>query len=268
MNAHHTSRNHTEGPRLLDVCGCEGGGSDGYRRAGFRVYVIDLDPNRLRHNPYPSHCGDATEALAALAAGLPVRFVDQDGNAEWLTLADFAAVHVSPPCQWYTRGRAKDRGKPSRWERTIPVFREAVKALGLPYVIENVPDARWDMDAPVMLCGCMFGLKTEDTDGTTLHLKRQRLFETDWPLAAPRPCDHTGIQQWAGVYGGARRDKWEARHVRRGGYVPPDKSVAAALLGITHPMTWQGLYECLPPAYTEFIGRRLLSHLTTLGDPR
>jgi hypothetical protein len=40
--------------------------------------------------------------------------------------------------------------------------------------------------------------------------------------------------------------------------VPPDKDVVKALLGVEHDMTWNGLFECLPPAYTEFIGSRLI----------
>jgi hypothetical protein len=47
-------------------------------------------------------------------------------------------------------------------------------------------------------------------------------------------------------------------YVRKGGYVPRDKAVVKALLGIEHDMTWNGLYECLPPAYTEHIGRQLI----------
>ena len=29
-------------------------------------------------------------------------------------------------------------------------------------------------------------------------------------------------------------------------------------------MTWQGLYECIPPAYAEHVGRQLLAHLRPL----
>jgi hypothetical protein len=64
------------------------------------------------------------------------------------TRTEFDAVHLSPPCQWYTRGNAKDRGKATKWERSIPTAREAVLATGLPYVIENVKDAGWDMLDP------------------------------------------------------------------------------------------------------------------------
>jgi DNA (cytosine-5)-methyltransferase 1 len=109
----------------------------------------------------------------------------------------------------------------------------------------------------------MFDLSTIDDDGTRIHLKRERMFETGngFELTAPRPCSHDGITQWAGAYGGARRDKHEARHVRKGGYVPPSKDVVKALLGVEHDMTWQGLFECIPPAYAEHIGAQLLAHI-------
>ena len=50
-------------------------------------------------------------------------------------------------------------------------------------------------------------------------------------------------------------------YVRKGGYVPPNKDVVKALLGVEHDMTWNGLFECIPPAYAEHIGRQLIAHL-------
>ena len=102
-----------------------------------------------------------------------------------------------------------------------------------------------------------------DDDGIRIHLKRERMFETGggFTLTAPRPCNHDGIEWWAGAYGGARRDKYEAKYVRKGGYVPPNKAVVKALLGVEHDMTWQGLFECLPPSYTAHVGTQLLAHI-------
>src|SRR5690606_9064256 len=118
-----------------------------------------------------------------------------------------------------------------------------------------------EMVAPVPLCGCMFNLSTSDTDGIRIHLQRLRLFETGgFTLKPPRPCDHSAHEWVAGAYGGARRDRYEAKYVRKGGYVPPEKDVVKALLGIEHDMTWGGLFESLPPAYTEWIGTQLLAH--------
>ena len=266
-------------PRLLDLCGCEGGGSAGYAK-NYDVYVVDMDKNRLKYNPFPSVCMDALEVLRILISGGRIAFTAKDGTVELLGLGDFVAIHVSPPCQGYTRGNA---GKVTSWPKLIPDFRELLEQTGLPYVIENVRDARPEMLDPTLLCGCMFGISVRDytckgpgapehegycdtENGVVVHLERGRLFETNWPLSAPGPCEGDGqprnnhpSHDWvAGSYGGSRRDKYEARVIRKGGYVPPDKQLLKRLLGIEHDMTWNGLFECLPPAYTEWIGKQLL----------
>ena len=228
-------------PRLLDLFACEGGASVGYDRAGFDVYAVDLDANRLKHNPHAHALADVFDYL-------------DDG------LIRFDAIHASPPCQGYSRGNA---GRETAWPKLIPAVRDALDATGLPYVIENVTDAAPEMVNPVALCGCMFDLSTIDDDGIRIHLKRERMFETGggFTLTQPRPCNHDGIEWWAGAYGGARRDKYEAKYVRKGGYVPPNKDVVKRLLGVEHDMTWQGLFESLPPSYCEWIGGQLLDHL-------
>ncbi len=226
-------------PKLLDLFCCEGGAGVGYHRAGFDVVGVDLDMNRLKRYPFHGILEDALE------------FVRTHGH-------EFDAIHASPPCQGYTRGNA---GRETSWPKLIPQVRAALEATGRPYVIENVTDAGWDMRNPVALCGCMFDLSTIDTDGIRIHLKRERLFETNWGMAAPRACDHSRIEWFAGAYGGARRDKYEAKYVRKGGYVPPDKAVVKALLGIDHDMTWNGLFESIPPAFTEHVGLQLAARV-------
>lgn len=234
-------------PKLLDLFACEGGASVGYQRAGWDVFAVDLDKNRLKHNPAPHKVADAIDFVTRYAH-------------------DFDAIHASPPCQGYSRGNA---GKETSWPKLIPEVREVLEGTGIPYVIENVADAAWDMRNPTRLCGCMFDLSTIDTDGLRIHLQRPRLFETNWELTAPRRCEGEGRPRWehpshewvAGAYGGARRDKYEAKYIRKGGYVPPSKDVVKALLGVEHDMTWNGLFECLPPAYTAHIGRQLLAHI-------
>lgn len=222
--------------RLLDLFCCEGGAAVGYARAGFEVVGVDAVPRFAKRYPFEFHAADALE------------FVEEHGR-------EFDAIHASPPCQRYSHGTAG-----GDWERhpdLVAATREALVATGVPYVIENVPRA--PLLDPITLCGTQFGLTAVDDDGTLLHLKRHRLFESSVRLRPPGPCAHPRGAQWAGSYGGARRDKHTARHVRRGGYVPP-KAVQERLLGIDW-MTLHGLHQSLPPAYTEHLGRLLIGAL-------
>jgi DNA (cytosine-5)-methyltransferase 1 len=247
-------------PIALDLFAAEGGATVGYQRAGFVVCAVDTDRARLARNPAEHKlAGDALDVMRRLGRGEPVTF--DDGFV--LRPSRITLVHMSPPCQGYTRGNA---GRETSWPKLIPDCRDLAEELGLPYVIENVEDAGPHMKSPVGLCGCMFDLSTIDSDGIRIHLQRLRLFEANFPINIPRDCEGEGrarrnhpSQEWvAGAYGGARRDKYEAKYVRKGGYVPPDKGVVKRLLGIEHDVTWKGLFESLPPSYTEHIGRQLL----------
>lgn len=248
------------GPRILDLFAGEGGAGEGYRRAGFDVYAVDNDPKRLELNPFPSHLGDVVEVMTTLIAGGAVDFTHKDGRIEWLTLTDFAAIHASPTCTGYSRGTAAIPDRLARYDRLIAITRALMIEAGLPYVIENVADARSELDHPIMLCGRMFGLGAIDTDGTPLVLDRHRLFESNVFLIAPEHPTHDKRVQVAGLYGGARRDKDEARNVRHGGYVPADLDVQRALGG-TPWASEKGCWLAIPPAFTEFIGAQLIEHL-------
>ena len=255
-------------PKGLDVCCCEGGCSRGYTDAGADMYGIDLfdDYSRSRY-PYPSYKGDAIAAMKILLLGGWLPFTRQDGVVEWLQLKDFAFLHGSPPCQRWSITNHNGRDYPD----LITPLREAFIESGLPWVIENVIGA--PLENPVELCGCMFNLTAVDDDGIKLHMWRQRQFESNLKLAQPRP----GAQrlrgssvavhdeafhdyEWVGgSYGGARRDKYEAKYIRKGGYVP-SASVQQKLLGIDW-MTQKGMHQSIPPAFTEFIGRQIMSGL-------
>lgn len=197
--------------RMLDLFSGEGGAGVGYARAGFDVFGVDNAPARLKRYPYPSHCGDAIEYLLA------------HGH-------EYDLVHASPTCTGYSRGTAAIPDRLTRYDRLIAVVREALLGIGVPYVIENVADARRELRDPIMLCGRMFGLSAIDDDGTKLVMDRHRLFESSLALTAPHHGKHDRTLQVAGSYGGARRDKREAREVRKGGYVP-SVDVQRELLG-------------------------------------
>lgn len=224
--------------KLLDLCCCEGGASVGYSRAGFEVTGVDLfkDYTQARY-PFRSVRADAIE------------FVELFGH-------EFDVIHASPPCQAYSRATsAIDRaGYPDLIER----MQVALRATGKPYVIENVRDAKDRLWEPLKLCGCMFDLHAIDHDGILLHMTRERYFESNIVLESPKPCDHTGFEWIGGSYGGARRDKYDAKFVRKGGYVPP-ADVQQELLRIDW-MTQRGMWQSIPPVYTEWLGGQLMEH--------
>lgn len=220
----------------------------GYHRAGFDVTGVDLFKHKnakgktvgfsQKRYPFRSHQADAIE------------FVKEHGR-------EYDVIHASPPCQHASIATSSlDR---SEYPRLIEPTREALIATDRPYVIENVAGSA--LLNPLMLCGSMFDLTAIDDDGTPLRLERHRLFESNiqW-LAAPRPDYHDSRVRVAGSYGGARRDKYEARHVRHGGYVP-SVAVQRRLLGIDW-MTEGGMHQSVPPSYTEWLGKQLMAHIT------
>lgn len=225
--------------KLLDLFCGEGGAGEGYARAGFNVTGVDNAPARLSRYPHHHVQADALEYLA------------EHGH-------EYDAIHASPPCTGYSRGTAALPDRLDRYDRLIPATRALLEATGLPYVIENVEDARSELVNPVTLCWTEFrhpGAVTDD-DGTPLWMRRHRLFESNFPVLRPGGCRHPKSMQCAGAYGGARRDKIEARSIRKGGYVP-SVTVMRSLLGAPW-MTEKGCQLSIPPAYTEHIGSFLL----------
>lgn len=241
-------------PRLLDLFAGQGGAALGYQRAGFDVTGIDRDDHAAR---YP---GTFVRADA-------LTYLIEHGH-------EYDAIHASPPCQGYSIATAGNLAARGKHLRLIAATRELLTVTGRPWVIENVEQARRQMRDPVMLCGRMFGLGAIDADGMPLVLDRHRLFESSAPLTAPSHPVHRG-EQVAGVYGGSRRakrrpdetlaevaprDRYAARHERKGGYVPRSTAVKRELLGIDW-MTVKGMEESIPPVYAEHVGAQLIAGL-------
>nr|WP_221374327.1 hypothetical protein [Actinoplanes polyasparticus] len=214
-------------PRLLDLFCCEGGAGTGYARAGFDVVGVDID-SQPRY-PYEFHQGDAST---------------------W-SLVGFDAVHASPPCEDHSVTMAfglNDRGTGWLLPHTVTRLRES----GLPFVIENVESkaVRAHMPGAIRLCGSMFGLGAEDSRGNWRILRRHRLFLTSFPLLVPA-CTCRG-RLVGGVYGHGEQGVNGGR-----GY-----GFAADRAREAMGMPWasrDGCTEGIPPAYTEFLGERLMS---------
>jgi len=232
----------TSRPRLLDLfCGA-GGAAMGYHRAGFDVVGVDIAPQP--NYPFEFIQEDALEYLR----------VNLIPRLRWPHTADLpAAIHASPPCQRYSTA-TKRNGTQNAHPDLIGPTRELLKATGLPYAIENVPNAplRYDYG----LCGTAFQLTA---DG--YRLKRHRWFECSWRPDRVTLCDcvPTAGMPVMDVTGGGPTHK--PRTDGKGGR--PYKGTAdqaRRIMGIDW-MTKAELNEAIPPAYTEFIGHQLLAHL-------
>lgn len=220
-------------PRLLDLFCKAGGAAAGYAAAGFEVVGVDIELQRSY--PFEGYQGDA------------LVFLERFGR-------EFDAIHASPPCQAFSV--MKDMPDAREHPRLIGPVRELLRVIGKPYVIENVVGARSELVDPVLLCGTMFGLSAAG-----FELQRHRLFETSFPLAAPGGCRHE--LPVIGVYGGHVRCR--SNRFWRGGADFPGfdkKQLAMTAMGVSHPMTMVELSEAIPPQYTEFVGRRLMAHLS------
>lgn len=202
-------------PRLLDLfCGA-GGAARGYQLAGFEVVGVDV-------RPQPRYAGDRFLQADVMEVGL---------DALLRELGPLDAVHASPPCQWASRATAW-RGRRADHVNLIPPTRDMLFAAGLPYIIENVQEARGHLRNPLLLCGSMFGIAVE----------RHRYFETNWPVWQPASCAHVGLLAFD--HGGTATE-----------------SEYRAAMGCEW-MTVHEARQAIPPAYTEWIGLRLTAILT------
>lgn len=216
----------THRPRLLDLfCGA-GGAAMGYHRAGFDVVGVDIRPQP--RYPFEFHQADAMT----------------------YPLEGFDAIHASPPCQRYSRARKVGTRKNNAPPDLIGLVRHRLMASGAHYVIENVEGAPL---SGITLCGSMFGLR----------VRRHRLFESNVGMLAPE-CRHAKQGKPVGVYH-AMGDTVKGRCSKTGAWVVGGSTASTVeeggeAMGIDW-MTWRELCESIPPAYTEWIGKRLLDHL-------
>lgn len=200
--------------KCLDLFCCGGGAGMGYHQAGMEVVGIDI-ANQPKY---------------------PFEFVKCDAIKYLLDHGkDFDLIHASPPCQGYSN--LTPLSAKGNHDKIIHIVRDALIKIGKPYVIENVAGARKDLKDPIMLCGSMFGLRTQ----------RHRYFETSFSLVAPCECDHSEIPLLVTTASKASRALR-----KRLGMKPKTVKNAPMAYGID----WMGfseLKEAIPPAYTKYI---------------
>lgn len=156
--------------------------------------------------------------------------------------ARFDAIHASPPCQRYSEA-ARLHGNATEHPDLVGPTRDLLMASGLPWIIENVEGA--PIRADVTLCGTMFGLR----------IVKHRNFELSFPFFALLPtCDHSDVYDpWHGP--GRTADKF--RQAQGTPWIPMAGG-ASRKEGRTGD-----LFNAIPPAYTEFLGRHMLAHIET-----
>lgn len=220
-------------PRLLDLFSGAGGAAKGYHRAGFDVVGVDIK-HQPRY-PYPFFRDDAMNVFEPWWE-FPGLFGDE------LRLGDFDAIHASPPCQHYSSaGKAAVVTYGRSYPDLYAAVRDRLEATGLPWVIENVVAA--PAGHGVVLCGSMFGL----------DLERHRNFESSELMLLDRVCDHPA--ESVITVTGHTPQRW-AQGKRQGA----PRSLVQAAMGIDW-MTTAELVQAIPPAYTEWVGARLLESL-------
>lgn len=230
---------------LLDLYSGAGGAGEGFRRAGFTPFGVDIDP--MPRYPFPFVQSDALAYLDNLIrgknAGMPIPFV---------------AIHASPPCQAHSDLQKQNK---RFYEDFIARTREKLLEIGLPYVIENVEGA--PLLNPVKICGA--GTRPQkpwERAFPELRVIRHRLFEANFPLEGtncPKPRHPLVFtHDKRKPHFGQLDEDVSFVQVTGGGNCKVRNAREA--MGIDW-MLKKELNEAIPPAYTEYVGKQLLAHI-------
>ena len=201
-------------PLLLDLFSGAGGAAVGYARAGFEVVGVDLAPQK--NYPFKFIQADALDYVA--------------GHG-WR----YDAIHASPPCEGFSHLTPKKHR--AKHLNLIPHTRYFLQALGVPYVIENVYNARKQLHNPIMLCGTMFHLPIERHRVFEIYPETFELLPPCCHAEKPIPINSSCAQRTA------------------------NKAECSIGLGGVYWMTRDEMRKAIPPAYTDFIGAQLLRHI-------
>lgn len=236
-------------PKLLDLFACAGGAGTGYSRAGFDVYCVDIDPQP--NNPFTFRHADAISTMVDLLDGKQVEFIEPDGQLVLLTMDDFSVIHASPPCQSFLSLGAVNKalGRAYDYPNLIGPIRDLLIESRLPWVIENVSNAKSEMRSPVQICGTALDLP----------IRRHRLFESNMQIVG-LPCQHSKFTErkyWTSWRpNGETRLSTVVQVYGNGG----NQHEWPAAMGIDW-MTPHEMAEAIPPAYAEFVGTQIMKSL-------
>jgi DNA (cytosine-5)-methyltransferase 1 len=212
--------------RVLDLYCKAGGSAKGFQRCNFYVVGIDIEDQ-------PRYVGDKFYKTDA------IEYLLEYGK-------EFDLINASPPCQKYTKSAKQWRKEGKEYPDLIEKTRDALRIVGKPYVIENVPNA--PLIDPIYLNGSYFGL--------LVH--RPRFFETNFPIEQPDiPKTKNPIKM--------------GRPIKEGDIIQPvghfsGKKYAEKQMQIDW-MTVEELANAIPPAYTEWIGKQWLKWWHFNNDP-
>lgn len=235
-------------------CG-EGCVADGLIEAGDTVIGIDINKRAGKYYPGRFVHMDVADVELRRSTLRPGVMGFEVAPGEFVRIH---AIWASPPCLRDTEMAHAPGAKGKAHPDLITPTRAFLQASGLPYVLENVPNA--PLIDPVCLCGTMFKLGVSWQD-RWLELQRHRHFETNWPLKAPSACDHRGpavtaigaharirsksaggrgTADFVGFPGGHRAALGEAFDIE------PDRNI-----------TCKGITDGIPPAYARYIAQEL-----------
>lgn len=217
--------------KILDLCCYSGGASVGYAQAAsqlnlkFHITGVDLRPPGNYPFDYVQYdC---------------IKFVKEYGH-----LYNF--IHASPPCQFKSVGTSHARSQGKSYPDILSPLLVQLQKLDKPFIIENVPPAIPFPD--LKLNGIIFGLNVI----RWRHFMAHRLM-----LLSPFTYKIRGAVEKgqaltiAGLRSGTKfSDKYRPTGIDASDYVTQWQYA----LDISWMKTRRELKECIPPAYTKYIG--------------
>lgn len=211
--------------KALDLYCCGGGAGRGLHQAGFEVTGVDIDPQKR----------------------YPFKFIQSDVMSLSIDfLRGFDFIWASPPCQQYTMAGTQWRLEGKEYPDMIDETRDMLIKSGVPWVIENVPDA--PLRNPVMLCGAMFNLRTY----------RHRLFESSFKIDQPAHPEHVAKSTKMG------RPPKDGEFLQIVGHFS-GVTLAREIMGLPGLNQYE-LAQAIPPAYSKYIAEQFMKSVVGFSE--